>query len=203
MTAYFITSTGTNIGKTYLTDVLVRQHKARAIKPIISGFVDDGKTDTHILAKAQGIKDISTVSPYRFSAALAPDSAGKREGKVVDLPTLVDFCRGTISNNELTFVEGVGGVMVPLTEKHTVLDWIAALRIPVILVAGSYLGTISHTLTAIVALRARQVPVHSIVISESIQNPMPMEETAASIERFCGIKPALLKRNAKTIELVL
>ena len=47
------------------------------------------------------------------------------------------------------FIEGVGGIMVPLDRKHTVLDWAKALGLPLIVVAGSYLGTISHTLTAL------------------------------------------------------
>jgi dethiobiotin synthetase len=69
------------------------------------------------------------------------------------------------------------------------------LQLPVLLVAGSYLGAISHTLTAVTALKMRGVPIHKIVISESEESPMPLEETTETIERFCGLKPAIIYRN--------
>ncbi len=57
--------------------------------------------------------------------------------------------------------------MVPLDDTHTVLDWMTALRIPVLLVAGSYLGTISHTLTALHVLAQRNLDIAAVVVSES------------------------------------
>lgn len=203
MSAYFITATGTGIGKTYLTELLVKTEKACAIKPIMSGFSETEETDTHKLMRAQGITDYDVVSPWRFAAALSPDAAAAREGKEIDFKALTAFCRKRIADQDRTLIEGVGGTMVPLTARHTVIDWISALHIPAILVAGSYLGTLSHTLTAVTALRQKHIPLHAIVISESEESPMPMEETAATIERFTGINPLLLKRNAKKIGLVL
>jgi dethiobiotin synthetase len=84
----------------------------------------------------------------------------------------------------MTLVEGVGGTMVPIDPWHTVRDWIAALRIPAILVAGTYLGTISHVLTAADALAARNVEIAGIVLSESETSPVPPEATARTIARF-------------------
>ena len=65
------------------------------------------------------------------------------------------------------FIEGVGGIMVPLDQTHTVLDWMSALRVPVLVVAGSYLGTISHTLTALHVLAQRNLDIAGVVVSES------------------------------------
>jgi dethiobiotin synthetase len=73
---------------------------------------------------------------------------------------------------------------VPLTETKTVLDWIAAVDAPCLLVVGSYLGTISHTLTAAEALRSRGAGVAAVVISESEESPAPPEETGETIGRF-------------------
>ena len=84
----------------------------------------------------------------------------------------------------MMLVEGVGGAMVPLDAKHTVRDWIAALGLPALLTTGSYLGTISHTLTAAEALLSRGVDIAAIVVSESEISPVPPEETAAAIGRF-------------------
>jgi dethiobiotin synthetase len=81
--------------------------------------------------------------------------------------------------------------MVPLDQHRTVRDWIAALDIPAILVAGSYLGTLSHTLTARLALEQAGIAVRAIVVSESVQSPVPLDETVAAIGRFVDGVPIL------------
>ena len=91
--------------------------------------------------------------------------------------------------NRLTLIEGVGGAMVPLNDTHTVRDWIAALGIPVILVTGSYLGSISHTLTAIEALRVTNIPIRALIISETADSTVPLAETLQTILPFTGDIP--------------
>lgn len=201
MSAYFITATGTGIGKTFITAAVTRQliaqgRKVRALKPVISGFVAGEENDSTILIRAQGGRDIEAVSPWRFAAPLAPDTAAKREGRSLDFAALVEFCREAIAGEEITLIEGVGGVMVPLDARHTVLDWIAALNIPAVLVTGSYLGTISHTLTSFAVLQARRIPVRRIIMNGSEESPMPLAETAETIARFCGMQPVVIPRLA-------
>lgn len=205
MSAYFVIGTGTNVGKTYLTASLARQNKnILALKPIISGYSDAEETDTHTLLKAQGLTNPDAISPWRFAAALSPDAAAKREGKEIIFSEVVEWCRSKISEHDgITLIEGAGGVMSPATTRHTMLDLAAALQLPVLLIAGSYLGTISHTLTAVTALKMRGVPIHKIIISESEISPMPAEETAETIERFCGMQPVIVKRNANASALWL
>jgi dethiobiotin synthetase len=74
--------------------------------------------------------------------------------------------------------------MVPLNGQYTVLDWIKATNLPTILVVGSYLGTLSHSLTAFQALSTRGITVEAIVISESLESPVSLAETAESLSRF-------------------
>jgi len=81
--------------------------------------------------------------------------------------------------------------MVSLDDVHTVLDWIAELGAPALVVAGSYLGTLSHTLTAVAALRARGVEPAAIIVSESEEQPVPLEETTQAIRRFVGPVPII------------
>ena len=82
--------------------------------------------------------------------------------------------------------------MVPLNERHTVLDWIAELGAPALVVTGSYLGTISHTLTTLAAIRGRDISVAGLVISESAESPVPLAETAETINRHAGPLPTVL-----------
>ena len=119
--------------------------------------------------------------------------AAAREGRRLDLAEIVAFCHA--AEGEPLLIEGIGGAMVPLDDDHTVLDWIAELGAPALVVAGSYLGTISHTLTTLSAMRGRGVSIAGLVISESPESPVPPAETAATIARHAGRLPiAILPR---------
>jgi dethiobiotin synthetase len=212
MSAVFVTATGTDIGKTFVTAALVRTLRSRgrpvsALKPVLSGFGPDrlADSDTGVLLAALGLDltedHVAQISPWRFAAPLSPDMAARREGRAVAFDDLVAFCRQRIAAMPGTLlIEGVGGVMVPLDERHTVLDWINALEIPALLVAGSYLGAISHTLTALAVLRGRAVPVAAIVINETPGSTVDLEETSATIRRFTGITPVLVLPRLNTVE---
>src|SRR5262249_11449803 len=101
---------------------------------------------------------------------------------------LVAFCRKRAAECAgALIIEGVGGVMVPLDETHTVLDWMTALRAPVLLVTGSYLGTFSHTLTALHVLARRNLDIAAVVVSESAIPGARLEETVATISRFADV----------------
>ena len=84
----------------------------------------------------------------------------------------------------MLLIEGVGGVMVPLDEHRTILDVMMALRLPLILVAGSYLGTISHTLTALDSLFRRDMNVLAIIVNETPGSTVPLDDTVAAIARL-------------------
>lgn len=196
MIRLFVTGSGTGVGKTLVTASLAHQlagagKSVRAVKPVVSGYTPatHRDSDTARLLDSLGIDhsgaSIDRMSPFRFAAPLAPDMAAEREGRRLDFAALLRFCGDCAAGPEdILLIEGVGGVMVPLTERETVLDWIAALDCPCLLVVGSYLGTISHTLTAVEALRQRRVPVAGLVISESLESPVPPAETKATLRRF-------------------
>jgi len=96
----------------------------------------------------------------------------------------VAFSRQGATGAGRVLIEGVGGVMVPLDERHTVLDWMSALRLPLLLVTGSYLGTISHTLTALRVLAQCNLEIAAVAVSESVTPGAPLDETVATIARF-------------------
>jgi dethiobiotin synthetase len=204
MSAFFITATGTAIGKTFLTAGLVRHlrgagREADAFKPVISGFEAStaAESDTGILLDALGLSlnetEYDRISPWRFKAPLSPDMAAAREGRSIDFAALTSFSREAAASADVVFIEGVGGVMVPLDATRTVRDWIAALGIPALLVTGSYLGTISHTLTAVEALLQKGCELRAVIVSETPESPVPLDETAASMARFLpGMTVAVL-----------
>lgn len=196
MAAYFVTSTGTDIGKTFVTAALIRYMRESnqpiaALKPIVSGYDSSvaETSDPAVLLAALGRRmsadEIERIAPWRFRAPLAPDLAAAREGRRVDFVELVEFSRAAINGAKgPLFIEGVGGIMVPLDGRCTVLDWMTALDIPLLLIVGGYLGTISHTLTALDVLAQRKLTIAAIVVSESDRDAVALDDTVASIERF-------------------
>ncbi len=203
MTALFVTATGTDVGKTFVTAGLIRELRrhdraVRALKPVISGFDPNtvAASDTGVILDAlgqlQSADAVAAISPWRFAAPLSPDMAGRRENRSIDFDELLHFCRDNIAAAQGTLlIEGVGGIMVPLDDRHTVLDWMSALELPVLLVTGSYLGTISHTLTALDVLARRSLTVHSVIVSESAGGTVDLDETADTIRRFSGTADVL------------
>ena len=197
MSAHFITGTGTDIGKTWLSCALLKHWRAagfatRAYKPVLSGFDanDLDASDAGALLLSQGFlvdaNSIEAITPWRFAAPLSPDMAAALEGRAIDFAELVLFTQrrvaSTNSQNACTLIEGVGGVMVPLDDTHTVRDWIAASNLPCFLVAGSYLGSLSHTLSALAALREVDVEVKAVAVNESQASSVTLADTIASLQ---------------------
>lgn len=203
MTAYFVTATGTDIGKTFVTAGLIRyvrqsHQPVGALKPVVSGYDPSvvETSDPAVLLRALGrpvsADEIEKIAPFRFRAPLSPDLAAAREGRAVDVDALLAFTRDAIeAHTGLLFIEGVGGIMVPLDARRTVLDWMAELKLPVLLVVGGYLGTISHTLTALDVLARRGLGVTAIVVSEGERDTVALDDTVASIARFAQPAPVI------------
>jgi dethiobiotin synthetase len=204
MPAVFVTASGTDIGKTYVAEALLRQWRqsdrlVAVLKPLLSGYdsADAANSDTGRLLAASGVaitpESIDLVSPWRYAAPLSPDMAAAREGKTVPVDDVIAYCAAAIAEADEAgmslLIEGIGGVMVPLDDTRTVADLIAALAIPAILVGGSYLGSLSHTLTAYEALRARNVAVDCVIVSETPDSDVPLAETRDVLARFVAPVP--------------
>jgi dethiobiotin synthetase len=207
MTAVFVTSTGTDIGKTFVARGMIQQLRARgrsveALKPIITGYdprlahaSDTGRL-LAALGRALTPEHIEAMSPYRLREPVSPDLAARRENAGIDFAALNAFCRNAIGRHrDALIIEGVGGIMVPLDERHTVLDWMIEIDLPLILVVGSYVGTLSHTLSALDVLDRHDLKVLAVVVSESAGSAVSLDDTAATIRRFAtGIEVLAVPR---------
>ncbi|HEY3814586.1 MAG TPA: dethiobiotin synthase [Caulobacteraceae bacterium] len=205
MAAVFITGTGTDVGKTYVAAALVRALVSRGVavdvlKPVASGFDPAAPqgSDPWMLIEALGrtptMAEIERVAPFRFRAPLSPPLAAQMEGRALIADAVIDLCRTRMRETSgVLIIEGAGGVMSPVDDHATFLDVIAALRVPALLVAGSYLGTISHTLSALEVLRARGVEVLEVAVSESEDSPS-LDPTCEAIEAFGGVRVSRILR---------
>ena len=197
----FVAGAHTDVGKTHVACALIRAARARgwrveAQKPVVSGFdpADWTASDPGRLLAALDVaptpEALDAISPWRFAAPFSPPMAARREGRSLDLDAIAGFCRAGLSASraDLVVVEGVGGLMSPLTDTATGLDLMAALGLPAVLVGGGYLGAISHTLTALEAARARGVTIAAVVISETADPQAPdFRQTVADTARLARV----------------
>lgn len=205
----FIAGAHTDVGKTYVSAALIRAArragmKVRALKPVVSGFdeTDWAESDPGRLLAALGEaptpEALGAMSPWRYVAPQSPPLAARLQGQEIVLTDVAAWCRARMAEPgaDLTVLEGVGGLMSPLTERETGLDLMTALAIPAVLVTGTYLGAISHALTALAAARAAGVRIIAIVASESPTNDAPFAPTLEALEAFSGLPVIAARRDA-------
>ena len=177
----FITSTGTNIGKTYCTveilkEMLNRKVLFNAYKPILSGFdISNIKdSDSYKILKTNNkepkIENIKQISPWLFEKPIAPSLAAIKENKSLKYNDVLKWCLKKSDNNIINIFEGAGGLLVPIEKAKTILDLMKDLNSKVVLVVGNYLGSVSHTLSAIHNLQHANLQIINIIINQNIKN---------------------------------
>ena len=172
----FVTGTSTGVGKTVVTCQIARALRAAGThvgvyKPACSGAeLDDAGNrfwgDVRALSAAVGdVFPEEWICPQRLAAPLAPPSAARLEGKSVDSGLLRTGAAHWNGRVELLLVEGVGGLLCPLTDDETVADFAGDLGFPLLIVASLELGTINHTLLTVEVARARGLPIAGVVMN--------------------------------------
>jgi len=209
MRALAVAGTGTDVGKTFVACAVIAALRAQgrvvdAFKPVLSGFSpqDVAESDAGRLLTALGrpLAEIEAMSPLRFAAPLAPPSAARLQGATLRLADLADLCRRRLSGEGLLLIEGAGGIASPIAEDGTNLDLFAELGLPVLLVGGSYLGAVSHALTAVEVVRARGLPIPAFVVSESAGEAPPLIEITGALARFAPTVPVFVARRNQTFD---
>ena len=168
----FITGTGTGVGKTVITAALARYMQERGcdigvMKPIETGSSQDEppSSDAYRLRQAsRSGQSLDSVCPYRFPDPIAPLAAAHRRGKTIDLFSIQTHYRRLQDQFEWVLVEGVGGLMVPLTKQETVRDLIQLLDLPCLVVGHATLGGVNHLLLTLEALENVHIQVLAIIL---------------------------------------
>lgn len=196
MRGYFVTATGTDIGKTYVSAQLLSAWRAKglsvaATKPLMSGFSEDAleQSDAGRLLAAMGQAvtpaSVSEICLYRLAPPLSPNVAMRQAGLRQDHDEIRSFVEARLAKSvDCHLVEGAGGVMSPVTDTTLQIDLMVDLGLPVILVTAPYLGSISHTLTALEALSRRGLEVKAVVVSQPSVNGSEVESFREELARF-------------------
>jgi len=186
---FFITGTDTNVGKTYITKLLVESLRAEGkyavgFKPISCGDRDDAA----ILAAASGNLPLDEVNPLHFSSAVAPHVAALLENKTINPAEIVASYQAISEKYDPVIVEGAGGWEVPITETYFVSDLAKDLNLPVILVAANRLGALNHILLTLAAIEAKGLKCAGIILNQ-LEDEMdtPMITNKGIIESLTNV----------------
>ena len=169
--AVFITGTDTAVGKTAVTAALAaflrkKGLAAGMIKPFQTGTELDGLCDAEFVYGFLGEDCVlSEVSPCRLRAPLSPYRAASIEGVSIPLEDIIEHTRDYISRNDVTLVEGAGGLCVPITRSYMMADLAADLEAPMVIVTRPGLGTLNHTALSLEYARQRGARVLGVVIN--------------------------------------
>jgi dethiobiotin synthetase len=192
---YFVTGTDTGVGKTYVTSLLAEHlkeagKKVGVFKPIESGVESEHTPDYKILAQAAA--DVEKPF-YTFKKPLAPLIASKMDNIEIDIKKIKNFIEKDEKKYDIYFVEGAGGLFVPINEKYMIIDLIQMLDFEVIIVGRTSLGTVNHTLLTVEALEKRGVKIKGIILNEIVEtSDKEIEDNINMIESF-GKKKVIAK----------
>jgi dethiobiotin synthetase len=187
MTGLFITGTDTNVGKTVVSAAVLHRYRKTANlcywKPIQTGFPEDDDTAiVHTLGSCSE-QEICREG-MRLPRPLSPHLSAEYCGTDIDMESLLRPIKAH-ANSRSWIVEGAGGVLVPLNARQLMIDLIATLSLPALIVAGSQLGMINHTLLTLTTLRSRLIPVAGVLLTGE-----PNADNRRSIETY-GKVPVL------------
>ena len=195
MRGVFVTGTDTEVGKTILSAAICaaaveKDIKVAAFKPVVTGLDDPAPDpwprDHELLAKVTNAgQSPEDVSPHRYGPAVSPHLAQALVDESLESDRLVGEAEVQAERADALVVEGVGGLLVPLTKDYLVRDFAGELSLPVVIAARPGLGTISHSLLTIEAARAVALRIQAVVLTPWPDDPDDMlRSNMETIERF-------------------
>ena len=187
----FVTATDTEVGKTVIAGAIARSLRlagkpVEVFKPVASGCRRNPRgglisSDTEFLAAcADAQRSLDQITPVRLHQPLAPNVAAEREGKPIDLQAIFDGWNRLAESGRPIIVEGVGGLMCPITDAFWVIHLATMCRLPLLIVSRSNLGTINHTLLTLHAARSVGLTVAGVVVNRYPADPDPADAAAAT-----------------------
>jgi dethiobiotin synthetase len=196
----FVTGTGTEVGKTVVAAVLARTAAAAGarvavFKPAVSGLDEGGEPDHALLRRASGsAQSDDDIAPYRYGPPVSPHLGAELAGEQIDPALLREAAERAGAEADVLVVEGVGGLLVPLTLGYLVRDFARELALPVVIAAGPGLGTINHTLLTVEGVRAVGLEVAAVVLTPWPAEPGDLERSnREAIERLGRVRVETLQ----------
>ena len=196
----FITATGTDVGKTYISALIVKAMRQNGLnclyyKPALSGaeFIDGNLVagDCDYVFKTAGInKNTQDYVSYIFKPAVSPHLASEIENNPIKLEKILEDFRRIKSECDYLLVEGAGGIVCPFNlkdEKLLLKDVIKALDLDIIIVASAKLGTINSTVLTVEYARQNGINVKGIILNNFDENDLMQLDNKKRVEELTGV----------------
>lgn len=196
MESLFITGTDTDIGKTYVTAGLAASFRKMGIdvgvmKPFAAGTAQKNgfkSSDVQILASAAKVHDSEALlNPQFFPIAASPYTALQNLKIKSDINLVLDGFKKLSKIHSMMLVEGIGGIMTPITRDYFVANLIQDMKIPTIIVTRTKIGTINHTIMTCKMCKKYEIPVKGIIINNFDTDGYPADELKRDLESLSGI----------------
>jgi dethiobiotin synthetase len=183
----FVTATDTEVGKTLIAGAIARQlrtagRRVEVLKPVATGCRRDRhglvSADAEFLAAcADSRRTLAEIAPVRYASPAAPNIAARREDRPVDLEEVFRQYARLEGAAEAVIVEGIGGLLCPITDEFWVIHLARMMALPVVIVAGAGLGTINHTLLTLQAARCAGLYVAGVIVNRYRLEPTAPQGT--------------------------
>lgn len=191
---YFVSGIDTDAGKTYVTGYIASRLMAQGRSVVTQKFIQTGNVDfsedievhRRIMGTGMLPEDLDhTTAPVIFTYPASAQLAARMDGKEIDLE-VIDRATARLSERyDTVLVEGAGGLMVPITDEITTIDYVASRRLPVILVTNGVLGSINHTLLSLEALKHRGIELAAVVYNRHFDtDAIIADDTRGYIRRY-------------------
>lgn len=202
----FVSGIGTNVGKSYASGWLANKLNSEKKNAITLKMIQTGNDgyseDIDIHRKIMGLplldedKDFTT-APIIMTYPASPHLAAKIDHCTIDLSKIDRSTEKLFEKYDTILMEGAGGLMVPITETYTTIDYIREHNLPLALVTNGQLGSISHTLLALEAIKTRQIKLKYVVYNPYFdEDKIIAEETQKYLGEF-------LKKNFPETEYLI
>ena len=192
--SYFITAIDTDAGKSIVTGLMARylhEHRVNVITQKMAqtgctGISEDIETHRRIMDVPLFPEDTAgQTCTYIFPFPAAPQLSAELVGQKIDLGKIHDTTAALEAKYDCVLTEGVGGLMVPIVDDHTVLDYMERYPQPTILVTNGKLGSVNHTLLSLEALKNHDIEVIGMVYNNFIEtDPVITADSFKTLRRY-------------------
>lgn len=188
----FITATGTDVGKTYVSALIVKKMREIGFncgyyKPALSGDVYPNDCE-YVLKMAKIVDNAANFVSYKFKPAVSPHLASQMENNPIKLEKIIEDFNRIQNNYDCVLVEGAGGIVCPFGKNLLLPDVIKALGLDIIIVASASLGTINSTVLTVEYARQKGINVKGIILNNYDENDFMQVDNKKMVEKLTGLK---------------
>ena len=195
MNSLFVTGTDTDVGKTCITASIVSYLSKMNVdvgvmKPFASGYkatADSVSDDVKILMKYSRVNDpVDLVNPYFFEIPTSPYDACKQLNLEIEISRVIDSYKQLTSIHDVVIVEGIGGIMTPISKNYFVSDLISDLQMNTIIVTGSKVGTVNHLMLTYQHVKEKNLCLNGFVINQNVSDGYELSNLKQQIIDLTG-----------------